>query len=107
MSILVSDVATAVEMEREIQCFKNGNPTGARTLDKKFANHFGLDRVEFLDSNGQKYAWITSSSFEATSPVSPETPPTVEITMHVTIVLGHPQSQKIHMNNCQVMAGAR
>jgi hypothetical protein len=33
--------------------FQNGNPTEART----FAKHFGLelDRVEFLDSNGQKY----------------------------------------------------
>jgi hypothetical protein len=43
----------------------NASKWQARTLDKKFAKHFGLelDRVEFLDSNGQKYGWITSSSF--------------------------------------------
>jgi hypothetical protein len=65
---------------------QNGNPTEARTLDKMFAKHFGLelDRVEFLDSNGQKYGWITSSSFEATSPVSSQPPLIAEITMHIT-----------------------
>ena len=39
-----------------------------------FARHFGLelDRLEFSDSNGQKYGWSTSSSLEATCAVSPE-----------------------------------
>lgn len=47
-----------------------------------FAKHFGLEleRLEFLDSNGQKYGWSTSSSLGATSPVSPEIPSTAEIT---------------------------
>ena len=45
-----------------------------------FARHFGLelDRLEFSDSNGQKYGWSTSSSLEATCAVSQETPPTAE-----------------------------
>jgi hypothetical protein len=51
-----------------------------------FAKHFGheLGRLEFLDSNGQKCGWSTSSSLGATSPVSPKIPPTPEITQHVT-----------------------
>ena len=51
-----------------------------------FAKHFGLelDRVEFLDSNGEKHGWSTSSSLDATPPVSPETPPTAETTLHTT-----------------------
>jgi sensor c-di-GMP phosphodiesterase-like protein len=51
-----------------------------------FAKHFGLelDRVEFLDSNGEKHGWSTSSSLDATPPVSPKTPPTAETTLHTT-----------------------
>lgn len=50
-----------------------------------FSKHFGLelDRLEFLDSNGQKYGWSSSSSSESTSQVSPGTPTTAENTPHV------------------------
>ncbi|XP_028408194.1 uncharacterized protein LOC114530773 [Dendronephthya gigantea] len=52
-----------------------------------FAKHFGLelDRVEFLDSNGQKYGWNTTPSSKATSPISPEPLPTADPIPHITL----------------------
>jgi hypothetical protein len=48
-----------------------------------FAKRFGLelDRLEFLDNKGQKYGWSSSSSSssEATSPVSLGTPSTAKV----------------------------
>ncbi len=69
-----------------------------------FAKHFGLelDRVEFLDSNGEKHGWSTSSSLDATPPVSPKTPPTAETTLHtqpLTIAILHPQHQLYHSSS--------
>ena len=51
-----------------------------------FAKQFGLelDRLDFLDSNGQKYSWNTLSSLEGTSPVSQRTPPTAKTPVHIT-----------------------
>ena len=51
-----------------------------------FAKQFGLelDRLDFLDSNGQKYSWNTLSSLEGTSPVSQRTPPTAKTPVYIT-----------------------
>ena len=55
----MSDVATAVEMEREIQCIKMASKNVGQKVCKALWASTRLDRVEFLDSKGQKYGWIT------------------------------------------------
>jgi hypothetical protein len=73
-----------------------------------FAKRFGLelDRLEFLDNKGQKYGWSSSSSSssEATSPVSLGTPSTANSTPQVTPNNSHstsssPTATPLEQNN--------